>query len=62
MVLDKGTFDALYPSDPTAENEQLVEEILDEISRVLTPLGRYVVVTLAQEHILRKLVSYFMKR
>lgn len=58
VVLDKGTLDALMPDDsqPVCDN---VVRMFDEIGRVLESGGRYVCVSLAQEHILRIVVTYF---
>ncbi|XP_043278984.1 eEF1A lysine and N-terminal methyltransferase homolog isoform X2 [Venturia canescens] len=58
VVLDKGTFDALMP-DSDVETLDRIDKYLNEISRVLKRGGRYVCITLLQEHILRKLVAYF---
>ncbi|KAI6217032.1 Methyltransferase type 11 and Spermine synthase domain containing protein [Aphelenchoides fujianensis] len=59
IVVDKGTLDALFPADADEKTQQLVEDIFAEIDRVLQPLGRYVVVTLAQEHIVHKFIEFF---
>ncbi|CAD5227906.1 unnamed protein product [Bursaphelenchus okinawaensis] len=58
-VLDKGTLDALLPPEADADTEKVVTEMFNEIDRVLTNLGRYIVVTLAQEHIVRKVLQHF---
>ena len=60
VVLDKGTLDAICTGDDgkIAEN---IEKIFDEISRVLKVGGRYVCISLAQQHILNKLLGYFSK-
>ena len=60
VVLDKGTLDAIFANDDEkiAEN---IEKMLGEISRVLKVGGRYVCVSLAQQHILKKLLEYFSK-
>jgi spermidine synthase len=60
VVLDKGTLDAIFTSDDVkiAEN---VQKMLGEISRVLKIGGRYLCVSLAQEHILNMLLEYFPK-
>ncbi|KAI6200722.1 Methyltransf-11 domain-containing protein [Aphelenchoides besseyi] len=59
IVVDKGTLDALLPSNSDEKTEQLVSDIFTEIDRVLMPLGRYLVVTLAQEHIVHKFLEHF---
>ena len=61
-MIDKGTFDALYPSTYTPEIEATIDQMLEEIVRVLVDLGRYLLVTLAQEHIVKKLVDFFLPR
>ncbi|GLV46168.1 uncharacterized protein CBL_02884 [Carabus blaptoides fortunei] len=58
VVLDKGTLDALMPND-SAETIQQIEKLFSEIGRVLKVGGRYVCVSLLQEHILKQLLSYF---
>ena len=57
-VLDKGTLDAIFSNtdDKTLQN---VNQMFAEIERVLKVAGRYVCVTLAQEHILKKLLKRF---
>lgn len=58
VVLDKGTLDALY-TDDTDETRAIVTKYLCEISRVLRTGGRYVCISLLQEHIVRRLVDFF---
>lgn len=60
VVLDKGTLDALM-TDDTKEVSELAERYLSEIGRVLRIGGRYVCVSLLQEHIVRALVDFFPK-
>ena len=50
VVLDKGTLDAIF-SSADAETVQKVHTMFDEIWRVLKIAGRYICITLAQEHI-----------
>lgn len=57
-VVDKGTLDAIY-SSTDSETARKVEKMFDEIARVLKVAGRYICITLAQDHILEKLLSYF---
>lgn len=57
-VIDKGTLDALMPDDSEDSNEQ-VEKYFSEISRVLRLGGRYVCISLLQEHIMKKVLAYF---
>ncbi|CAJ0931086.1 unnamed protein product, partial [Mesorhabditis belari] len=52
VVLDKGTLDAMFPPKATDEQKEMVSKMFSEVARVLKPLGRYLIVTLAQEHIL----------
>ncbi|XP_076625513.1 eEF1A lysine and N-terminal methyltransferase homolog [Colletes latitarsis] len=58
VILDKGTLDALMPD--TKEGTTLtVNRYFKEITRVLRNGGRYICISLLQEHILRELLSYF---
>ena len=61
VVLDKGTLDALF-TDTTPEVVTRVEAMFGEIARVLKLGGRYVCVSLLQEHILSHLVPWFSCR
>lgn len=57
-VLDKGTLDAIFSStDEISVNK--VEKMFNEIERVLKVAGRYICITLAQSHILEKLLTRF---
>lgn len=58
VVLDKGTLDALMP-DAKETTVSKVDKYFKEITRVLRNGGRYICISLLQEHILRKLLSYF---
>uniref|UniRef100_A0AAG5D7L7 eEF1A lysine and N-terminal methyltransferase homolog n=1 Tax=Anopheles atroparvus TaxID=41427 RepID=A0AAG5D7L7_ANOAO len=58
VVLDKGTLDALF-TDQSEEVVGTVRKYLLEIGRVLRSGGRYVCISLLQEHILREVVEYF---
>lgn len=59
VVLDKGTLDALMPDD-SAESVKTVTQYFEEIQRVLRSMGgRYVCISLLQDHILQKLLDYF---
>ncbi|XP_015114910.1 eEF1A lysine and N-terminal methyltransferase homolog [Diachasma alloeum] len=58
VVLDKGTLDALMP-DTNKDTILRINRFFDEISRVLRRGGRYICISLLQEHILRKIVAYF---
>ncbi|XP_052869335.1 eEF1A lysine and N-terminal methyltransferase homolog [Anopheles cruzii] len=58
VVLDKGTLDALF-TDTTEPVLATVRKYFCEIARVLRTGGRYVCVSLLQEHILREIVDHF---
>ncbi|XP_032688965.1 eEF1A lysine and N-terminal methyltransferase homolog [Odontomachus brunneus] len=58
VVLDKGTLDALMP-DTKEVTISTVDKYFKEITRVLRNGGRYICISLLQEHILRKVLSYF---
>ena len=60
-VLDKGTLDAIF-TDTNDVTLQKVERMLNEVSRVLRVGGRYVCVSLAQQHILQKVLEFFPPR
>ncbi|KAL7076464.1 hypothetical protein ACQ4LE_004374 [Meloidogyne hapla] len=61
VAIDKGTLDALLPSKYSEKEYNLVDLIFEEIERCLAPFGRYIIITLAQDHIIQKLVNYFDK-
>ncbi|XP_014231314.1 methyltransferase-like protein 13 [Trichogramma pretiosum] len=56
VVIDKGTFDALM-TDSKEETVALVTKYLEEIKRVLKNNGRYICISLLQEHILKTLIT-----
>ncbi|KAL1491714.1 hypothetical protein ABEB36_012271 [Hypothenemus hampei] len=58
VIIDKGTLDALMSDelDATVEN---VNKYFSEIQRVLKNTGRYICISLLQDHILLKLLDYF---
>ncbi|XP_010168012.1 eEF1A lysine and N-terminal methyltransferase isoform X1 [Antrostomus carolinensis] len=58
VVLDKGTLDAVLTDEEEATLAK-VDKMFGEISRVLQVGGRYVCVSLAQAHVLKKAVEYF---
>ncbi|XP_043510386.1 eEF1A lysine and N-terminal methyltransferase homolog [Frieseomelitta varia] len=58
VVLDKGTLDALMP-DTKEETISNVNRYFKEITRILRNCGRYICISLLQEHILKELLSYF---
>ena len=61
VVLDKGTLDALF-TDTEDSTVAKVEQMWAEIGRVLSIGGRYICVSLAQDHILKTVVEYFSKK
>ena len=61
VVLDKGTLDALF-TDTEDSTMAKVEQMWAEIGRVLSIGGRYICVSLAQDHILKTVVEYFSKK
>ncbi|XP_067156792.1 eEF1A lysine and N-terminal methyltransferase isoform X1 [Apteryx mantelli] len=58
VVLDKGTLDAIFTDEEEATLAK-VDRMFAEISRVLQVGGRYLCVSLAQAHVLKKAVEYF---
>uniref|UniRef100_A0A1I8NT36 eEF1A lysine and N-terminal methyltransferase homolog n=1 Tax=Stomoxys calcitrans TaxID=35570 RepID=A0A1I8NT36_STOCA len=60
VALDKGTLDALFVDD-TDDVRKTVESYFKEIGRVLRTGGRYVCISLLQEHILKHIIEYFPK-
>uniref|UniRef100_A0A8D2P5B7 eEF1A lysine and N-terminal methyltransferase n=1 Tax=Zosterops lateralis melanops TaxID=1220523 RepID=A0A8D2P5B7_ZOSLA len=58
VVLDKGTLDALLTDEEEATLAK-VDQMFAEIGRVLQVGGRYLCVSLAQAHVLKKAVEYF---
>lgn len=58
VILDKGTLDALMPNDQESTVEN-VTQYFEEIIRVLKSGGRYICISLLQEHILRFIMKYF---
>ncbi|KAI9586170.1 eEF1A lysine and N-terminal methyltransferase homolog [Glossina fuscipes] len=60
VAFDKGTLDALFVDD--SEPVKLtVEKYFNEINRTMKSGGRYLCVTLLQEHILKYILDYFPK-
>lgn len=58
VVLDKGTLDAMMSEESDTLHE-MVQKYFSEITRVLKPMGRYVCVSLLQEHIVKALLNFF---
>ncbi|PAV84770.1 hypothetical protein WR25_14628 [Diploscapter pachys] len=61
VVLDKGTLDALLPPEASEEQKHAVKSMFEHVQRVLQPNGRYIIVTLAQPHIVEFWVDHFSK-
>lgn len=59
VILDKGALDAIFVTDQDDSVISDVNQMFCEIQRVLKTNGRFVCITLVQEHILDKLLSYF---
>lgn len=60
MVLDKGTLDAVLTDEEEVTLRQ-VDRMLAEVGRVLQVGGRYLCISLAQAHILKKAVGHFSR-
>ncbi|KAJ8939942.1 hypothetical protein NQ318_007870 [Aromia moschata] len=58
VVLDKGTLDALMPDD-SEETLSKIIKYFNEIQRVLKIGGRYICISLLQDHILKAILNYF---
>nr|SVE72826.1 EOG090X02SD [Ceriodaphnia reticulata] len=56
--LDKGTLDALM-SDTNQESQERAEKLFKEVDRVLKVGGRYICISLLQEHILQSIIMFF---
>ena len=61
VVLDKGTVDAIF-THSTPDVVCQIDKMLQEIGRVLRVGGRFVCITLAQEHIASHVVQSFADR
>jgi len=58
VVLDKGTVDAMF-TDSTPEVVCRIDKLLHEVGRVLRVGGRFVCISLAQEHIASHIIQSF---
>ena len=58
VILDKGTLDALFTSNEKSVVTD-VRKYLSQCARVLSPLGRFICVSLAQNHIIDELLDFF---
>uniref|UniRef100_A0A0N5BG15 Methyltransf_11 domain-containing protein n=1 Tax=Strongyloides papillosus TaxID=174720 RepID=A0A0N5BG15_STREA len=61
IVFDKGTLDAMLPPEFDDTHTEDVEKMFSEIKRVLVPTGKYIIVSLLQDHILTKIVEVFRR-
>ena len=61
VVLDKGTLDAVLV-DESDDTMDTVNKMFAEIDRVLRVGGRYICVSLAQDHIIKKIIEYFTEK
>lgn len=61
VVIDKGTLDALMP-DNKPQTIKEISSYFKEVDRVLRVGGRYICISLLQEHILKILLDYFPKK
>ncbi|KAL5108703.1 eEF1A lysine and N-terminal methyltransferase [Taenia crassiceps] len=57
-VVDKGTFDAI----DNGQTEVNVNHYFDEIASALALFGRYILITLAQDHVVKHIVDYFLDK
>jgi len=60
VIVDKGTLDAIF-NDTDEATVAKVETMFSEVTRVLKKGGRFILVTLAQDFILNKVMQYFSK-
>lgn len=58
VVLDKGTLDAMMSEESESLNI-MIQKYFSEITRVLKTMGRYVCISLLQEHIIMSLLNFF---
>ena len=61
VVIDKGTLDALM-SDQKEEVIVECDKMFSEIDRVLKFNGRYICISLAQDHIAKKVFKSFLEK
>ncbi|XP_014253438.1 methyltransferase-like protein 13 [Cimex lectularius] len=61
VVLDKGTLDALMPDENSTTYENITK-YFDEVDRVLRFGGRYIIISLLQEHVLAFLLKHFIDK
>ena len=57
-VIDKGTLDAI--DSVRNQDEAKINRYFDQITSALSLFGRYILVTLAQDHIVKHVANYFL--
>ena len=60
-VLDRGNLDSIFTNE-LDETMLKVNKTLSEVVRVLKTGGRYICITLSQEHVVKKLLDFFQRR
>lgn len=58
VLLDKGTLDAMM-SEESDSAKETIHKYFSEVQRVLKNGGRFLIISLLQEHIVRELLSFF---
>ncbi|XP_071947515.1 eEF1A lysine and N-terminal methyltransferase-like [Antedon mediterranea] len=61
VVIDKGTLDAIM-SDSEPATIESVQNMFSEIDRVVNYGGRYICISLAQQHIAKEIVTWFTNK
>jgi hypothetical protein len=59
-ILDKGALDAVYPPDVDEKALQNVHKMLTDCHTILKPNGSYLIVSLLQEFILKKILDTYI--
>ncbi|KAA3679904.1 uncharacterized protein DEA37_0012768 [Paragonimus westermani] len=57
-VIDKGTLDAIHSDE---SSEETASRMFDNVTSALKVMGRYIIITLAQEHIVKSICEYFLR-
>ncbi|KAK5983618.1 hypothetical protein GCK32_004167 [Trichostrongylus colubriformis] len=60
VIVDKGTLDALLPPEATEQQLDCVHRMFHEVQRILKVAGRYLIITLAQHHIVNCFMEHFL--
>ena len=58
IIIDKGTLDAMF-TDTTQLSIDKIDKLFNEIGRVMKSNGKYICISLFQEHIIEKLLEFF---